>query len=167
MLERSPATPLIAVIDPCEVAALPVLMTLAAANYATLWCHAAADVCDDGLSSNPDVVILASSHATRFDQWHAARLLHELDAAVIMATADTAARREVRTTPRGAAFVDSVPYPYDPVEILQAVQRAVRTYPANLHAPEVAQRTQRSPQGIWHGVWQFVGQDHASEAQTP
>jgi len=167
-MELSPATPLVALVEASERAALPVLMTLAAAGYRTTWYRVAADLLADALASEPDVVILASTHPAHFDQWHAARALRELDAAVIMATADAAARREVHTTPRGAAFVGSVRLPYDPVAVLQAVQRAIRDYPANLRARVAAHRAVGTAQGGWRGtVLHLLGQARDTAPENP
>ncbi len=145
-MEYPPATPVVALVEPCERDAHATLLTLDAAGYAARWYRAAADLLAEAMASAPDVVILAGTQPARFDQWHAARALRALDAAVIMATADAAARREVHTTPRGAAFVDSVRAPCDPAEALAAVRRAIRDYPANLRA---AERTRHAAQRQW------------------
>lgn len=168
-MEDALAIPLVALVEPCEGAALRVLMTLEAAGYRTTWHHTAADLLADALNSAPDVVILAGTHPAHFNQWHGAQALRELDAAVIMATADAAARCEVHTTPRGAAFVDSVHLPYDPVELLRAVQRAIHDYPANLRGPIASHRALGVAREGWRGallhLW-WHAHDPAHETTT-
>jgi hypothetical protein len=135
-MEPTPATPLVAMIDAEEGAVLPSLAVLQAAGYGVGWFRQPWRLLDEIMDRCPTVVIVAGSHAEHFDRWRAVGALHEMGCAVILATNDAAARRELFATPRGRCAVGALGVPYDPTAVLLAVGRAVQRYPypANLRA---------------------------------
>lgn len=133
-MEPTPAMPLVAMIDADERAVLPSLAVLQAAGYGVGWFRQPWRLLDEIMENCPTVVIIAGSHAGHFDRWHAVGALHEMGCAVILATNDAAARRELFATPRGRCAVGALRVPYDPTAVLLAVDRAVQGYPANLRA---------------------------------
>lgn len=151
-MEKCPATPLIALIEPHDAQALPLVMTLEAADYNTVWYHTGEDLLADALNIEPDIVILADADPQRFAAWHIACALRELDCAVIMATADASARREVGITPRGAAFVAAITRPYTLSEAVQTVRRAIADYPTNLRMPSARRSQSVAHATSWRGM---------------
>jgi DNA-binding NtrC family response regulator len=133
-MEPTPATPLVALIDADEQAVMPSLAVLQAAGYGVGWFRQPWRLLDDIMENCPMVVVLAGRQARHFDRWHAVQALHEMGCAVILATNDAAARRELFATPRGRCAVGALGVPYDPTAVVLAVGRAVQHYPANLCA---------------------------------
>jgi DNA-binding NtrC family response regulator len=137
-MEPTAATPTVAIIDRDERAVALSRAVLEAAGYVVGWFRQPWGLLDAIMNDCPTVVIIAGSRAERFDRWPAVQALHEMGCAVILATNDPAARRELFATPRGRCAVDAVRVPYDPPVVLAAVARAVQRYPANLWAGAVA-----------------------------
>jgi FixJ family two-component response regulator len=131
-MEPYAAAPTVAIIDHDERAAAKLAAVLEAAGYVVGWYRQPWGLLDEIMEECPTVVILAGSQPQRFDRWSAAQALHEMGSAVILATNDEAARREVFATTRGRHCVDSVRLPYEPLTMLATVSRAVQRYPYNL-----------------------------------
>jgi DNA-binding response OmpR family regulator len=123
------ATPLIAVVEADPKKAWTLAWALEGAGYRVTWYRQVEHLLDEVMEFCPDVVLLASRRPRHYDRWQAASDLRVMGCAVIMATADDAATREVGVSPRGRAFVDVVRVPYVPGSVLSVVAHTLATYP--------------------------------------
>ena len=129
-MELTQATPLIAVVEDDPRRAMPLVPMLEGAGFRVVWYRNPQRLLDDVMEHCPDVVILASHDPQHFTRWHVAAELHEMGCAVIMATNDVLALREMHASSRGYFFAGGVRVPYDLREALATVTHALAVYPA-------------------------------------